>query len=113
MSQNNNAGLLTCALVTCVIFNTASAQELTIGEAQRLAEIGQPQLAARHSAIEAAREAAAAARELPDPKLKLGLLNVPIDGGDALSLDAEPMTMTMSASPSHRVAGSMAIIAAR
>ncbi|UCH47516.1 MAG: TolC family protein [Betaproteobacteria bacterium] len=71
------------------------AQELTLEEAQRLAETAQPQLNARRSAIEAAGEAAAAARELPDPKLKLGFLNVPIEGDEAFSLDAEPMTMAM------------------
>lgn len=76
-----------------VISAEAQAQELTLEETQRLAETAQPQLNARRSAIEAASEAAEAARELPDPRLKLGIVNVPIEGDRAFSFDAEPMTM--------------------
>ena len=95
MPRYNHAGLLVCAFVACVALDKASAQELTFDEAQRLAETDQPQLAARRSATAAADEAAVAARQLPDPTLKLGLLNVPIEGANALSLDSEAMTMAM------------------
>lgn len=85
------AGMLLGAALSQVV----AAQELTLDEAQRLATMAQPQLEARRSAIEASREAAVVARELPDPKLKFGLLNVPIEGDDAFSLSGEPMTMAM------------------
>lgn len=83
-----------CALAIWSAFGFASAQELTLAEAQRLAETGQPQIAARRNASVAARESAVAARQLPDPKLKFGFINVPSDGPDALSLSADFMTMT-------------------
>jgi outer membrane protein TolC len=82
------------ALIIWIALGSASAQELTLDETRRLAETAQPMLAARYSAIDAAREAAVAARALPDPKLRLGFVNVPIEGADALSLGAEAMTMT-------------------
>ncbi|WP_457789975.1 TolC family protein, partial [Pseudomonas sp. PL-6] len=44
---------------------------------------------------EAARQAAVPAGELPDPKLLLGLQNLPIEGQERWRLDAEPMTMRM------------------
>lgn len=82
-------------LLGVVLSQVVAAQELTFDEVLHLATTTQPQLDARRSAIEAAHEAAVLARELPDPKLKLGVINVPIEGDNALSLNAEPMTMTM------------------
>lgn len=82
------------AVIIWIALGSASAQELTLEETQRLAETAQPLLAARRNAIEAAHEGAVAARALPDPKLRLGIVNVPIEGADALSLGAEAMTMT-------------------
>ena len=82
-------------LAGVTLSTTIMAQDLTLEEALRLAETVQPQLDARRSAIEAASEHAAAARELPDPTLRLGLLNVPIEGESAYSLGTEPMTMAV------------------
>lgn len=84
-----------CALAIWLVSGAALAQELTLAEAQRLAESGQPQIAARRSASLSALESAVAARELPDPKLRFGVINVPADGPDALSPGADFMTMTM------------------
>jgi outer membrane protein, heavy metal efflux system len=52
-----------------------------------------PALSASVSKIDAARQNAIPADALPDPLLKLGLSNVPIDGADRFSLDEDPMTM--------------------
>jgi len=71
------------------------AEPLTLDEAMRVALTAQPLLDAQKAGIRAAEEAQVAARQLPDPKLKLGLLNVPISGQDAFTLTQDPMTMRM------------------
>lgn len=62
---------------------------LALAEAVRLALENQPLLAERSAAVESTRHSAAAAGELPDPRLTLGLANVP---GNGLSLTEEAMT---------------------
>lgn len=77
-------------------FHTAAAlaqQSLTLPEAQRLALARSNQLTAQDAAATAVREMAAAAGRLPDPVLKLGVDNVPINGPDRLSLSRDFMTM--------------------
>ena len=69
------------------------AAALSLDEALRLAENQAPSLAAQVANLEAARQAAIPASELPDPKLNLGLRNVPIEADSAWRFDAEPMTM--------------------
>lgn len=54
-----------------------------------------PALAASASRIVAARQDAIPADALPDPQLTLGLANVPIEGADRFSLNADGMTMRM------------------
>ena len=69
------------------------ARALSLDEALRLAEREAPSLAAQAATVQAARSAAVPAGELPDPKLALGLSNLPIDGEERWQLDREPMTM--------------------
>jgi len=71
----------------------AVEQPLPLEEALRLAETQSPLLAAQRSAITAAEEMTASARELPDPKLKIGIDNLPADGPDRYSLTRDFMTM--------------------
>lgn len=66
---------------------------LTLPEAQRLAAERSRQLAAQDSAVLASREMAAAAGQLPDPTLKIGVDNLPVTGSDAYSLTRDFMTM--------------------
>lgn len=68
---------------------------LTLEQALLLAGREAPNLMARAAELEAARQAAVPAGELPDPKLLLGLQNLPIEGQERWRLDAEPMTMRM------------------
>ena len=68
---------------------------LTLDEALRLAAREAPSLTAQAAQVDAARNVAIPAGELPDPKLLLGLQNVPIEGANRGRLDAEPMTMQM------------------
>ncbi|MGE0559064.1 MAG: TolC family protein [Burkholderiales bacterium] len=76
-----------------VITNAAAAQSLTLTEALAIADRDSSVLAAQRSAISAAGEMTASARELPDPKLKLGIDNLPADGPDRYSLTRDFMTM--------------------
>ncbi len=66
---------------------------LSLAEAQRLAVARSQQLVAQDSMIASAREMAVAAGQLPDPVLKLGVDNVPVNGADRLSIGTDFMTM--------------------
>jgi outer membrane protein TolC len=78
-----------------LLATSAAAQTLSLDEAVRLAETGQPLLDGQRAGIEASRQGAVAAAQLPDPKLKLGVLNLPVTGDDAFSLTQDFMTMRM------------------
>ncbi|MBN8214242.1 MAG: TolC family protein [Xanthomonadales bacterium] len=84
------------ALVFALSFVAApawSAAPIAFDDAVRLAVERAPALQARRSQTEAAREDAARAAALPDPRLTLGLTNVPVTGTDAFDLHADDMTM--------------------
>lgn len=70
-----------------------AAEPLTLSEAQALAVVRSQLLAANSASITASREMAAAASQLPDPVLKLGVENLPVNGPDRLSLSRDFMTM--------------------
>jgi outer membrane protein TolC len=79
---------------TLLVAGPALASDpLSFAEAVRLAVARAPQLSAQQAMADAAREMAGPAGELPDPKLKLGLENVPTSGADAWSLTRDFMTM--------------------
>jgi cobalt-zinc-cadmium efflux system outer membrane protein len=67
--------------------------QLSLDEAMRLAIEQQPLLQSLDEATRASRESAVAAGQLPDPKLKLGVLNLPVTGSDAARFDRDDMTM--------------------
>jgi outer membrane protein TolC len=77
--------------ITGVVF--AAESPLTITEAQRLAVERSRLISAQNAAVTASREMALAAGQLPDPVLKLGIDNLPIDGPDQFSLTRDFMTM--------------------
>jgi outer membrane protein TolC len=72
---------------------SAHAQTLSLQEAQRRALERSWQLAAQDSAVRSSREMAVAAGQLPDPVLKAGIDNLPVNGEDAFSLTRDFMTM--------------------
>ena len=81
-------------LAAALLPSPASAQAtLSLADAQRIAVERSRQLAAQDAAIVASKEMAAAAGQLPDPVLKLGIDNLPIDGEDRYSLTRDFMTM--------------------
>lgn len=65
---------------------------LTLDQAIRLAMYAQPQLARLSARIHEANESALAEGELPDPRLVLGLTNLPVDN---FSFTQEDMTQAM------------------
>jgi len=73
--------------------NVQAAQQLGFAQALSLSEARSRALAAQDSAILAAKEMASASGQLPDPTLKLGINNLPINGEDQFSLSRDFMTM--------------------
>lgn len=71
----------------------AQAQPVGYQETLRLAGLEQPALQAREAQIDARREAAEAADELPDPRLTAGLMNLPVTGPQAFDPTGQMMTM--------------------
>ena len=87
------AGLI--AVLSWVLPATAFAADppLTLAEAQRRA-LGRAQtLVAQDAAIRSAQAMAVASGQLPDPVLKVGVDNLPINGTDAWSFTQDFMTM--------------------
>ncbi len=77
--------------VVCVLPSWA-ADPLTLAEAQQIAAARSQQLLAQDALTTAAREQAVAAAQLPDPVLKLGIDNLPVNGEDRFSLTNDFMT---------------------
>ncbi len=71
----------------------AAGPLLTLDQALGLAQLRSRQLAGQDAAAAAARQMALAAGQLPDPTLKAGVNNLPINGADRLSLTRDFMTM--------------------
>ncbi len=84
-------------LAGAVLASLASMPTPALTLEQALLQAGReaPSLMARAAELEAARQAAVPAGALPDPKLRLGVQNLPSEGADRWRLDAEPMTMGM------------------
>ncbi len=85
-----------CAGMALLLTHTvviAAADPLSFDAALALALREAPMLAANAAQLDAARQAAIPAGELPDPKLALGVENLPIEGPDRFSLSSEAMTM--------------------
>lgn len=84
---------LALAISLHVNAQSPNAQTLSLHDAQLRALQYSRQLSAQDNLIYAAREQAVAAEQLPDPTLRLGVDNLPIDGSDRFSLERDFMTM--------------------
>lgn len=71
----------------------ALAAELTLAQALAAAERHSAALSANQHQINALNNQADAAMQLPDPKLKFGIENVPVQGGNGRRFTREGMTM--------------------
>jgi cobalt-zinc-cadmium efflux system outer membrane protein len=72
---------------------TLASAGLSFDETTRLARDQAPSLVAQSSALASARAAQPAATALPDPRLIVGVDNLPISGPDRYSLTSDFMTM--------------------
>jgi outer membrane protein TolC len=94
LAASRRALSLAPALLLAVLASpSAQAQALSLVEALRVATREAPILVAQDAAIRAAREASIGASELPDPKLLVGIENLPVDGPDRFSTTKDFMTM--------------------
>lgn len=81
------------ALLLAALAVDVSAEQLSFNDALKLALREAPTLTANLAQIDAARQAAIPAGSLPDPKLALGIDNLPIQGSDSFNLSRDFMTM--------------------
>ncbi|RST50986.1 TolC family protein [Variovorax sp. MHTC-1] len=94
--RGRRARLSLAATALCLALATLSAHAepaLTLERAVELAQQRSRQLTAQDAAASASREMAVAAGQLPDPTLKAGIDNLPVNGADRLSLTRDFMTM--------------------
>jgi len=82
---------LALLLGAMAVAGPVGAAPLTLDDAVRLALENQPILAAQRAAVEANRQTAVAEGQLPDPRLKLGVSNVPTNN---FSLTQDSMTQS-------------------
>ena len=69
------------------------AESLSLEDALRIAAARSRQLVAQDALATAAREQSVAAGQLPDPVLKFGINNLPVNGADRFNLTRDFMTM--------------------
>lgn len=71
----------------------ADGGSLSLTEALKIGERGSPRLAAQGAALAAAEELVPRAGQLPDPKLRFGIDNLPVSGPDRFQYNTDSMTM--------------------
>ena len=86
-------GRFVVTAAACIGCNAVFAQALSLEEALRIGEAQSPRLGAQRSAVAATTEQIGRAGELPDPKLRLGIENLPVTGADRFRYDRDFMTM--------------------
>ncbi|MEJ7805021.1 MAG: TolC family protein, partial [Telluria sp.] len=84
---------LALTMVLCAAAPGATSTPLAFEQSLQIAVARSHQLASIDSAVSAARSMAVAARQLPDPVLKVGVDNLPVSGPDRFSVSKDFMTM--------------------
>lgn len=96
-SWGAHAGLLRVAAIVAALMLRSvvygAESPLTLAEAQRLATARSAQIEAGDLAISASQDMAVAAAERPDPVVKFGVENLPVNGADRFSVQRDFMTM--------------------
>lgn len=88
--------ILICLLFGMVLlyaYSAKSEEALTLAETIQLATQNQPLLQSLDDAAVSSRQAAIAEGQLPDPKVKFGVINLPVTTSDALRYNRDEMTM--------------------
>ena len=86
-------GRMLVSVLLSAAANSWAQGTLSLAEAQRIAVARALQLTAQDASISAMQQMALAARQLPDPVLKVGIDNLPVEGPDNFNLDRDFMTM--------------------
>lgn len=73
--------------------HAADSGPLSLAEALKIGERASPRLVAQGAALAAASELVPRAGELPDPKLRFGIDNLPVSGSDRFQYNTDSMTM--------------------
>jgi outer membrane protein, heavy metal efflux system len=81
------------AALAALLLPASASAGLSFDETTRLARDQAPALSAQHNVLAGAQALQAAAATLPDPRLTVGVDNLPISGQDRLSLTRDFMTM--------------------
>ena len=80
-------------MMLIVTFSVKAEEPLSLAETIQLATQNQPLLQSLDDAAASSREAAIAEGQLPDPKIKFGVTNLPVTNSNALRFDREDMTV--------------------
>lgn len=80
-------------LVALIYCGALAAQPLSLTDALRSGDAQSPRLAAQRQALVAASEQGRRASELPDPRLRFGIENLPVSGDDRFRYGRDSMTM--------------------
>lgn len=83
--------LFACLLLASL--TSYAAQPLSLAETISLATQNQPLLQSLDDAAASSRQAAIAEGQLPDPKVKFGIINLPVTTSDALRYNRDDQTM--------------------
>lgn len=84
---------LSAFMFALVAASSVAAPGLSLDEAQHLAAKDAPQVDAQLAVLRAAQQATISAGEQSDPKLIVGIENLPVDGADRFNLTRDFMTM--------------------
>ena len=87
-----SALLLVLSTSSLVAAGASEPAFLTLAEVQRLALLEQPALLAEAANVRGLRDRSVAAGQLPDPQLLTGITQLPVNGGEALSLRDDDFT---------------------
>jgi len=84
--------LLFCMVILSA-YSAKADEALTLAETIQLATQNQPLLQSLDDAAASSRQAAIAEGQLPDPKVKFGMINLPVTTSDALRYNRDDQTM--------------------
>lgn len=80
-------------VMLALAYSVKAEEALTLAETIQLATQNQPLLQSLDDAAASSRQAAIAEGQLPDPKVKFGMINLPVTTSDALRYNRDDQTM--------------------
>ena len=92
LARDGKFNFLFAVLGVVLVCPLSVAADLTLVDAQRLAIERSRQLAGQDAAVAADRDMAVSAAQNPDPVLRVGIENLPVNGADQFSISQDFMT---------------------